>query len=97
MLRLYNGQQRDSSSGIAKETPGKSIRVLICQSPINTLFIQVAWANIRADEERINNMRRDGVILGESCLSCACRAALEILKKKFSGHDLEQARAVIIA
>lgn len=76
------------------------LRVLSCQSPIDTLFIQVAWANIWADEERINDMEGERVVLvakGESCLSCACRAALEILKEKFSGHDLEQARAVIIA
>jgi hypothetical protein len=77
----------------------RPLRVLSCQNHVDTLFIQTVWTELWGETNSINELERQKAILvakGECCQNCACRSALQILKSKFSGPELEQARAVVI-
>jgi hypothetical protein len=76
------------------------LHVLTCADHIDALFIQASLVDLFSDVVEIHGLEKSKTIVvtkGQSCLSCACITALQILKQRFEGHEMEQARAIIVA
>jgi len=77
------------------------IRVLTCSdNPVDVMFIQAALVELLTDMLELRGVLAKNVIViarGQSCLPCACRTALKIVREVANGKDMGAMRIILIS